>query len=323
MMQTARPSLSAVIVNYRASAVIKAHLHKLITELEPYPNGRIYIVDNASPGDEYAELQSFVEENQLQERVVVIDAGANLGFAGGNNLGFEKARGHHSDYMLFINPDAYPREGAIEHLLSTLTDNTDTAIAGAKLVNEDGSSRHCYFDFPSWSDEFIHESGLRALFQTSKPQTRTDDAKEPFIVDWVSGAAFLLRTDAIGDGPVMDDQYFLYFEETDMMLNLTRQGWKIRHVPQARVVHIGGLSTGVEHSAAQPKRLPAYWFQSWRRYFRKNYGLFYAVVAAAAKTIGVFAYRAKQAIRGKTNAKPRRYIQDVMAKCLAATITGK
>ena len=321
-MQREHPSVAAVIVNYGAAALLVDYLDKLLRELSEHPDGHVYIVDNASPNDDLSILEKFVADRNLADRVSVIDAGANLGFAGGNNIAFAKARACGADYVFFINPDAYPRVGTVDRLVSTLADDPGAAIAGARLENEDGSPRYCQFDFPRPLGEFAKEAGIGFLSRKSAAR-KGASGEMPFEVDWVSGAAFMLRTAAISDGPLMDDRYFLYFEETDMMLNLKRQGWKVLHAPAARVVHIGGYSTGVEHNAAKPKRLPVYWFASWRHYFCKNYGRPYAAAAAMAKTAGVAAYAVHRFIRRKTNEKPDCYLEDVAGKCLLATLKGE
>lgn len=312
-------SVAAVIVNYAAASILMEHLNKLVRELNDYPDGHVFVVDNNSPNDELAELEKFIQSRGLKSRVTLIDAGANLGFAGGNNLGFDCARARGADYIFFINPDAWPRPGALSRLCAAMAARPQAAVVGARLENADGTPRYCAFMFPTVAGEFVDEAGLD--FLRRKPRPAPDDA--PYEVDWVSGAAFLFRTRAAGDGALMDAGYFLYFEETDMMLNLKRRGWEIWHDPQARAVHAGGHSTGVAHGRPATRRMPDYWFSSWRRYYFKNHGRVCAVGAALAKLLGVFAYHAKRALRGRKNEKPTRYLADVAMKCLAPAMLGK
>jgi GT2 family glycosyltransferase len=98
-------------------------------------------------------------------------------------------------------------------------------------------------------------------------------------IDWVPGASMMIRravTDAIGG---LDENYFLYFEETDFCLRAKRAGFSTWYVPESRVMHIAGQSTKVTERNAVPKRLPAYWFESRRRYFVANHGVGYAMAA--------------------------------------------
>lgn len=310
------PSVAAIIVNYAAAPVIIEHLDKLVRELNDYPNAHIFIVDNESPNDDAAELRAFVAARGLESFVTIIDAGANLGFAGGNNIGFDRARAGGAEFIFFLNPDAYPLPGAVDALVKFLQDRPDAAVAGAQLQSPEGGKNSCCFRFPTLFREFANETEIGALMKLAGGNRAPDAAgNEPVETDWVSGTAFLLRVEAAAP-KLMDDRYFLYYEETDMMRELRRRGWRIWHVPEARVVHIGGVSTGVQHDTMSARRLPGYWFDSWRLYYRKNHGALYARAAGVAKTLGVLIYYAKRLAKGKKSAKPQRYLSDVVRNCL-------
>src|SRR5205085_6489480 len=95
-----------------------------------------------------------------------------------------------------------------------------------------------------------------------------------------------------------DETYFLYFEETDLCLRTKLAGWQIWYVPDSRVMHIRGQSTGVTVLDEKPKRLPRYWFESRRRYFAKNHGLAYAAAADLAFLAGNGIGNVKRRLRG-------------------------
>jgi hypothetical protein len=99
----------------------------------------------------------------------------------------------------------------------------------------------------------------------------------PQQVDWICGASMMIRAallEAIGG---LDEGYFLYFEETDFCLRARRAGFQTWYVPQSRVMHVGGQSTGVTERNTAPRRLPTYWFDSRRRYFAKAFGTAHAM----------------------------------------------
>jgi len=309
-------SIAAIIVNYAVASVIMEHIDKLVGELQGYRDAHIYIVDNASPNDEYAELMKFVDSRGLASRISVIDAGANLGFAGGNNLAFERARARGAEFVFFLNPDAYPLPGAVETLLDCLKARPDAAVAGPRLLAPGGEALTSFYSFPTLSREFAFESEIGVFISlTGCASLYATADSDPIETDWVSGAAFLLRVEAAAE-KLMDDAFFLYFEETDMMRALKRRGWRIWHVPRGKTVHVGGVSTGVQHDTKNARRLPPYWFQSWRHYYQKNYGPLYRFGAGVAKTLGVIAYNVKCALKGQKSAKPRRYLTDVFANCV-------
>ena len=93
-------------------------------------------------------------------------------------------------------------------------------------------------------------------------------AEQP--IDWVSGASTMMRRTAIDSIGGFDENYFLYFEETDFCLRAKRAGFTTWYVPQSRVVHIAGQSTKLMERETLPRRLPAYWFESRRRYQAKE-----------------------------------------------------
>ena len=90
--------------------------------------------------------------------------------------------------------------------------------------------------------------------------------------DWVNGASMMIRREVFETVGLMDEEYFLYFEETDFCRRVVRAGWPIWHVPASRVVHLEGQSTGVTGADLAKKPRPKYWFDSRARYFRKNLG---------------------------------------------------
>ncbi len=104
--------------------------------------------------------------------------------------------------------------------------------------------------------------------------------------------------EAIG---LLDDRYFLYFEETDFCRRARGAGWPCWYVPEARVVHLVGQSSGVDRPRMLRRRLPAYWFQARRRYFLAHLGLAGTIVADLAWAFGFASYRLRQSLlRGPT-----------------------
>jgi hypothetical protein len=106
-------------------------------------------------------------------------------------------------------------------------------------------------------------------------------------IDWVPGASMMVRWEVFQAVGGFDENYFLYFEETDFSYRAKREGIATWYVPESRVMHIAGQSTKVTERNAKPRRLPAYWFESRRRFFAVTYGLPYAV---ATDVMGLLAY---------------------------------
>ena len=117
---------------------------------------------------------------------------------------------------------------------------------------------------------------------------------QPRQVDWLPGASMMIRQEVFRAIGLMDESYFLYFEETDFCLQARRAGWHCWYVPQSRVLHIAGQSTGVTAALERPRRLPAYWFESRRRYFIKNHGRGYAAAADVLWMLAFASWRVRR-----------------------------
>jgi hypothetical protein len=130
------------------------------------------------------------------------------------------------------------------------------------------------------------------------------DRSEP--VDCVSGAAMMIRRELFATVGGMDENYFLFFEETDLCKRAHRAGFTTWYVPESRVMHIGGDATKLR------KRRPSYWFESRRRYFAVTYGLAQAMlidmVALVAHLLGSF----KRLIQGRPRTGIPHFIHDLV-----------
>jgi N-acetylglucosaminyl-diphospho-decaprenol L-rhamnosyltransferase len=107
----------------------------------------------------------------------------------------------------------------------------------------------------------------------------------PERIDWCSGASMMVRREVLECVGGFDERFFLYFEEVDLCLRIKAAGWEIWYVPDSRVMHVRGQSTGVTVLDQKPRRLPGYWFESRRRYFVKHHGPLYAGLADAAAVV--------------------------------------
>lgn len=148
------------------------------------------------------------------------------------------------------------------------------------------------------------------------PRPAAKDGDRPERADWVSGASLAIRPALLWEGLRFDEGYFLYYEETDLCRTVRGQGWECWYLPQACVLHISGQSTGITDPQAKPRRLPAYWFESRHRYFRKNHGRIYALFADLAWMASHSVFLAKQALRREQSLDPPRPGRFRAAQCL-------
>jgi GT2 family glycosyltransferase len=176
--------------------------------------------------------------------------------------------------VYLLNPDAQVRSGAIEALADFMETHPAVGIAGSSFENLDGSDWPMAFRFPSIWGEIISglEFGLvsRLLHRWEVPM-RMPKIAQP--VDWICGASMMIRPAVFDSIGALDENYFLYFEETDFCHRAKQAGFMTWYVPQSRVMHIMGQSTSVTDVTQGTKRLPVYWFESRRRYFVRTFGV--------------------------------------------------
>lgn len=271
------------VVNYRSAELVCRMLPELIRQIDTSKD-RIVIVDNQSPDDSFKFLNDFVNSFDCNEYVEVVLADKNGGFSYGNNLAIKTAVTKHQatpTYVWLLNPDTKLLENALLNLFTFFDKHPKAGILGSRLEGEDFELQGSAFRFLTLKSELL--SGLRLgvidnLFSKYLVSPR-EIPTEPTRVDWLAGASMLIRYPVLKDIGLMDEQYFLYFEETDFCLQSAKAGWECWYVPSSRVIHYVGQSTGVASGDSLRRRRPKYWFQSRQYYLLKNHGIIYTALA--------------------------------------------
>ncbi len=303
--------LLIVIVNYKTAELTRNCLGSLEPELAGIAGAGVTVVENAS-GDADA-LASTILENGWQGWVRLDVSEVNGGFAYGNNRAIRHAllSENPPEYVMLLNSDTEVRPGAMRALLDFMDRRPDVGIAGSSFENADGTDWPIAFRFPSVASEL--ESGLRLGLVSKLLKDRVvprvmEKTESP--VDWVAGACMICRRQVFDDIGLMDEEYFLYCEETDFCLRASRAGWPCWYVPQGRVMHIAGQSTGLTVRDARPKRTPSYWFESRSRYFRKHHGVVGAIAADLAFGLGFACWRVRRLVQQKPDIDPPYFLLD-------------
>jgi N-acetylglucosaminyl-diphospho-decaprenol L-rhamnosyltransferase len=300
------------IISFRSAALTIECLQSIesdrcSSEIKPH----VVVVDNAS-GDAPAILAA-IEARSWSTWVSLIVAPKNGGFSYGNNLALQHAASI-SDFQYFhmLNPDTVIRPGAISALAYFLERHPDVGIAGSSFENLDGSEWPFAFRFPSMASEI--EGGLQFGLATRILRRRVGTVRmssTPQVVDWVPGASMMIRRSVFESIGGFDEHYFLYFEETDFCLRAKRAGFSTWYIPESRVMHIAGQSTSVTKRDAPPTRLPAYWFDSRRRYFTKAYGPQCAMVIDASALVAHLIGYLKLVLQRRTDRKIPYFLVDL------------
>jgi N-acetylglucosaminyl-diphospho-decaprenol L-rhamnosyltransferase len=272
---------------------------------------KVVVVDNDS-GDA-PTIQAAVNANCWQDWVTVLVAPRNGGFAYGNNYAFQYAFANGNvDYLHLLNPDTQILPGAIVTLVDFMKENSSVGIAGSSFDNQDGSLWPIAFRFPSFISEFESGVNLGILSKLLRSWVvAVPMEQKPQAIDWIAGASMMLRRSVVEKLQGFDESYFLYYEETDFCLRAKRAGFLTWYVPSSRVMHIAGQSTKVTVRDDKPKRLPDYLFESRRRYFTANYGLFYAFLSDLSCLLGNLIGKLKRILTGKNHNEIPSYIYDI------------
>jgi N-acetylglucosaminyl-diphospho-decaprenol L-rhamnosyltransferase len=305
--------IAVVIVTYKCAALTIESLRSVAAQRAVAGfHIRAVVVDNAS-GDTPA-IAAAIESNDWRSWVTLVTAEKNGGFAYGNNLGIARARAERvPSYIYLLNPDAQVRPGAIATLARFLESHPEVGIAGSSFEDLDGSDWPIAFHFPSLMSEMLHGMELGPLMRLfERWMVAQHMSKVPQSIDWICGASMLIRPAVLESIGGMDENYFLYFEETDFCYRAKKAGFATWYVPESRVMHIRGQSTAVTDLTTGPKRLPAYWFESRRRYFAMTYGIGHAMridlVAFLACSLGMV----KRAVLGRLHTATPHFIRDLV-----------
>ncbi len=272
-------SVFVVIVNYRTGLLVVDCLASLVTELGDLFGGKVIVADNASGDGSVAQIAAAIYENGWGSWAELLELPRNGGFAYGNNHAIRQAFSHDPALgtIVCLNPDTTVYRGAIARLVSHLEQHVDAGIAGASIEDESGMLQLTAHPFHSPLTELDNGAQLGVITRVVGDRSLGHaSGDEPFRCDWVSGACFAIRSPVLASIGMLDEGYFLYFEETDFCLRARRAGWTCWYVPAARVRHLEGASTGIR----DPKRRrAAYWFASRRRFFARAHGI-HGLVAA-------------------------------------------
>lgn len=261
--------LAIVIVNFRTPDFITDCLTTLLPELEGL-KVRVVVVDNNSEDRSPEVIRAWINQHDAFEKILLVQSEHNSGFAAGNNLGIKSCSARH---YLLLNSDTLVRPDAIRIIMETAKRFPEAGLISPRLEWPDGTGQESCFQFLTPFSELIagSQTGLIArLFnryivawpvqtQISRPQ-------------WTSFACVLVKAEVFQQVALLDDGYFMYFEDVEFCHRARKAGWEIVHNPEARVVHLRGGSSPVKEQTRMKKRVSKYFYESRTRYFYQTYG---------------------------------------------------
>jgi GT2 family glycosyltransferase/lipopolysaccharide/colanic/teichoic acid biosynthesis glycosyltransferase len=293
--------VSVVIVSYNSRSVLSPCLESLAKH-SLFGATEVIVVDNASSDG----TPTMVRESHPWVRLIA--GRKNLGFSRGVNIGIREASGQ---YILILNPDTAVRRDSIEKLVLFMERNPGAGIVGPKLVYHDGALQYSCRRFYTWKVLVLRRTFLGKVFKDSPALAEHlmlefdhDSTRE---VDWILGACLLVRKEAVDSVGLLDERFFLYFEDVDWCYRMKQRGWKVFYHPDSVVIHSYARESAhsvINRSVVAHLASLIRYYDKWNPvfYFLKKYrevvktALFLAVDVAAFNLAFLSAYYARVAL---------------------------
>ncbi len=218
-----QPKVVIILLNWNGSTDTLSCLESL--EKVDYPNFETLVIDNGSTDTSVEVLR------RAYPSVRLLETGQNLGFVGGNNVGLEWARGIGADYALLLNNDTEVDPDFLRLLVHAAESSPKVGITGPSIY---------FFDEPDtfWSagGRIDWKQGITSMVGINQVE-RGQYGKDPRAVDFVTGCALLIKMSVVEQVGMLDPRFFLYYEETEWCVRVQQAGYRILHVPCAKIWH--------------------------------------------------------------------------------------
>ena len=246
------PALLILIVSWNTRDLLRDCLHSV--QPAAHPGWDVLVVDNVSTDDSVAMVRSEFPSVRLIENAV------NSGYACANNQGL---RAITAPYALLLNSDTRATPEAIHGLVAFMEAHPEAGAVSPRLLRADGTAQPFAFGGDPTLSYLLRRGALRVTTRRYLHDWATANTQS---VDWVSGACLLVRRTAYEQVGLLDEDFFMYFEDNDWCLRLRQAGWKNYYHPAESIVHLGGQSL-----ARNPQAQSSY-EASLRYFYRKHYG---------------------------------------------------
>ncbi|MDF2505034.1 glycosyltransferase family 2 protein [Clostridium sp.] len=268
--------VSIIIVNYNTRDLLRNCIESILKNTI-HINYEIIVVDNASKDDSITMLKTEFKQVKL------IESKVNGGFAYANNLGIKKSKGR---YVFLLNSDTIILKDVLEKMIAYMDENKDIGLLGPKLLNGDRTHQTSISAFPTFKREVYHIYKLKNVLKIpfvksffvrfggklgskdlEQYMKNFQSIESPEKVQVLVGAALLIRKEVIDDIGMLDERYFMYYEEIDFCYQAHKAGWHRVYYPYGEIVHLIGQSSEKIGDITFYER-----YRSMILYFRKNYG---------------------------------------------------
>lgn len=256
--------VSIIIVNYKTKELCRDCINSVMEKTEGV-SYEIILVDNNS-ADGSAECL----KEMFGDKIRIIESPENIGFGRANNLGIEVSTG---EFVFLLNSDTVLINNAIKILRDYIASNENVGIVGGNLYDVGGRGMHSYMlEFPSLKTEKLPCLIKRVLHKKRKDK----DGKEfnscgyTIEVGYVTGADMMIRREALNKSGYFDKEFFMYSEEVELTHRIRKNGYKVFSVPEARITHLEGASSGTKNALNEFKEKN--WLNGKCLFYEKVYG---------------------------------------------------
>ncbi|NQU83245.1 MAG: glycosyltransferase family 2 protein [Parcubacteria group bacterium] len=228
--------LSIIIVSWNTRELLKKCLTSIYSETKDI-SFEVFVVDNNSSD----ETVGMVKKEFSQVKLIANKN--NLGFAKANNQAIKESRG---EFVILLNPDTELISNSLAQMLEFMRQDQRVGVLGPKLLNPNKTWQPSTRRFPNFLNQFVILLKLPHIFPNLKVYKnylmKDFDGQSEREVDQVMGAAFMIRREVIEKVGMLDERYFIWFEEVDYCKMAKDAGWKVYYIPFVEVVHYGGES---------------------------------------------------------------------------------
>jgi GT2 family glycosyltransferase len=256
--------VAVILINYNSSQYTLDCIRS-IQNCTTAINYQVIVIDNNSRSAEFEKLSVLHEYKE----VTLLRSKLNVGFSGANMMGVQVAD---ADYYYFLNNDCILLNDAIRILHEFMERNPYVANGSGEMINAKNQYEYNFRYFPTLSLKLLG-SGLLRLFNPERFPDKRTRLKKPTRVDLVNGSSMFMRATSFEEIGGFDTNYFLYCEEEDIALRLSRQGYQTYLIPEARYQHFENKSSASDSSIRLPYLKEFY--ISFLYYYSKNYSLLY------------------------------------------------
>ncbi len=192
-------------------------------------NFEIIVVDNGSTDGSGEELKA------QHPHITLIPSATNMGFAGGNNVGINYAIDHSFEYIMLLNNDTFVAPDFLDVLVNYMDEHPEVGIIQPKI--------YCHHDKSLIWDGGSYFNPIFTLPYTpgalKKERAAHNQLKK---VDWVTGCAFFTRANILKKSGLLNEKFFIYFEDVDLSFRIKKLGYQLIYHPKSVVYHIAGMS---------------------------------------------------------------------------------